>query len=320
MVIDLDSGVPGKTVLVRADMDALPYADENNPEEFVAIHACGHDAHSAVLMSAAEGIRENLKKGKVRLVFQPAEESLEGALAMIKDNVLDGVDIAVGAHIRPVQDIPFGTFCTSVNHVACATAIVTITGKQAHAARPHLGVNPIEASSQYIAAIGLIKVNPNKSWSVKPTQINSEKGATNSIPTFVKIAFDLRAEDNESLDFIINRMKTAAASLKGSFDAEATVEITQFCPASEYDAELIKQLRETIVDLYGEESVAKDCGGGGEDFHFFKHTKPEIKTVYFGIGSGAEPGLHNRNMNFDDSVLPNAANLMAEYVTRLANQ
>lgn len=118
---------------------------------------------------------------------------------MIKDGVLDGVDIVVGSHIRPVQDLPFGKYCASVNHVACATVEVRIDGKQAHAARPHLGINPIEAASQYIASVGLIKIDPNKSWSVKPTQIHSEVGATNSIPSFVKIAYDLRAQDNAAL-------------------------------------------------------------------------------------------------------------------------
>lgn len=188
LVVDIDSGVAGPTVMLRADIDALPYADPNDPERIEAIHACGHDAHAAILLAAAPEIRKNLKKGKVRLAFQPAEESLQGALAMIKDGVLDGVDIVVGSHIRPVQDLPFGKYCASVNHVACATVEVRIDGKQAHAARPHLGINPIEAASQYIASVGLIKIDPNKSWSVKPTQIHSEVGATNSIPSFVKIA------------------------------------------------------------------------------------------------------------------------------------
>lgn len=128
LVVDIDSGVAGPMVMLRADIDALPYADPNDPERIEAIHACGHDAHAAILLAAAPEIRKNLKKGKVRLAFQPAEESLQGALAMIKDGVLDGVDIVVGSHIRPVQDLPFGKYCASVNHVACATVAVTVIG------------------------------------------------------------------------------------------------------------------------------------------------------------------------------------------------
>ena len=85
LVVDIDSGVAGPTVMLRADIDALPYADPDDPERIEAIHACGHDAHAAILLAAAPEIRKNLKKGKIRLAFQPAEESLQGALAMIKD-------------------------------------------------------------------------------------------------------------------------------------------------------------------------------------------------------------------------------------------
>ena len=185
---------------------------------------------------------------------------------MIKDGVLDGVDIVVGSHIRPVQDLPFGKYCASVNHVACATVEVRIDGKQAHAARPHLGINPIEAASQYIASVGLIKIDPNKSWSVKPTQIHSEVGATNSIPSFVKIAYDLRAQVNAALEAIIGRMKLAAAGLEGSFGAKASCEVTEYCPGPEYDEALGELFKETVAGTFGKEALGANCGGGGEDF------------------------------------------------------
>lgn len=318
LVVDIDSGVPGSTIMLRADMDALPYADEKDPEKVIAIHACGHDAHSAMLLAAAPAIKEVLRKGKVRLVFQPAEESLEGAKAMIRDGVLDGVDIAVGAHIRPIQDLNFGTFCSAVNHVACATVEVMIEGKQSHAARPHLGVNPIEAASQFISTIGLIKLNPNKSWSVKPTQIHSENGATNSIPSYVKLAYDVRAQDNESLNFILDKLQKTGEAIALSFGAKVTCEKTEFCPGPEYDDNLVSLLNDVITEQFGAEALSANCGGGGEDFHFYKLAKPEIKTAYFGVGSGAEPGLHNRNMHFDDSVLPSGSRIFVELVKKLA--
>ena len=317
LVVDIDSGVAGPTVMLRADIDALPYADPNDPERIEAIHACGHDAHAAILLAAAPEIRKNLKKGKIRLAFQPAEESLQGALAMIKDGVLDGVDIVVGSHIRPVQDLPFGKYCASVNHVACATVEVRIDGKQAHAARPHLGINPIEAASQYIASVGLIKIDPNKSWSVKPTQIHSEVGATNSIPSFVKIAYDLRAQDNAALEAIIGRMKLAAAGLEGSFGAKASCEVTEYCPGPEYDEALGELFKETVAGTFGKEALGANCGGGGEDFHFYKKAKPELRVLYYGIGSGAAPGLHDRNMNFKEEILPQASQLLINLVAKI---
>ncbi len=317
VTVDIDSGLPGPTTMIRADMDALPYPDENDPEKTVAIHACGHDAHCGVLLGAAQELRNTLKKGKLRLAFQPGEESLTGAQNMIKDHVLDGVDIVVGSHIRPVQDIPFNTFCASVNHVACATAEITINGKMAHAARPHLGINPIEAASQLITAIGLIKVDPNKSWSIKPTQIHSEKGATNSIPSYVKVIFDIRAQDNEALQQILDKMKGSCRALKEIFGAEASSEIIDYCPGPEYDPELVDLMKKTIVEQFGEKALANDCGGGGEDFHFYKIANPEVRTIYFGVGSGATPGLHARDMHFDDSVLPSASQLLVEFIPKI---
>lgn len=317
LIVDISSGNEGPVVMLRADIDALPYTDPNDPKKIEAIHACGHDAHAAILLAAAPEIRSSLKKDTVRLVFQPAEESLQGALAMIKDGALEGVDIAVGSHIRPVQDLPFGKYCASVNHVACATVEVRIDGKQAHAARPHLGINPIEAASQYIASIALIKIDPNKSWSVKPTQIFSEVGATNSIPSFVRIAYDLRAQDNAALEAIIERMKLAAASLEGSFGAKASCEVTEYCPGPEYDAALNELFRETVTETIGKDALHANCGGGGEDFHFYKKAKPELRVLYYGIGSGAAPGLHDRNMNFNVEILPQASQLLVNLVNKI---
>lgn len=317
LIVDISCCNEGPVVMLRADIDALPYTDPNDPEKIEAIHACGHDAHAAILLAAAPEIRSSLKKGTVRLVFQPAEESLQGALAMIKDGALEGVDIAVGSHIRPVQDLPFGKYCASVNHVACATVEVRIDGKQAHAARPHLGINPIEAASQYIASIALIKIDPNKSWSVKPTQIFSEVGATNSIPSFVRIAYDLRAQDNAALEAIIERMKLAAASLEGSFGAKASCEVTEYCPGPEYDAALNELFRETVTETIGKDALHANCGGGGEDFHFYKKAKPELRVLYYGIGSGAAPGLHDRNMNFNVEILPQASQLLVNLVNKI---
>ena len=287
LVVDIDSGVAGPTVMLRADIDALPYADPNDPERIEAIHACGHDAHAAILLAAAPEIRKNLKKGKIRLAFQPAEEGFQGK------------------------------FCAPVKHVACATVEVRIDGKQAHAARPHLGINPIEAASQYIASVGLIKIDPNKSWSVKPTQIHSEVGATNSIPSFVKIAYDLRAQDNAALEVIIGRMKLAAAGLEGSFGAKASCEVTEYCPGPEYDEALGELFKETVAGTFGKETLGANCGGGGEDFHFYKKAKPELRVLYYGIGSGAAPGLHDRNMNFNEAILPQASQLLVNVVGKI---
>ncbi|MFR3635838.1 MAG: amidohydrolase, partial [Sutterella sp.] len=92
---------PGPTLMLRADMDALPFEIDGKP---CAIHACGHDAHTAMLLAAASELKDVVKRGTLKVLFQPAEETIEGALAMIKAGAIDDVDMIVGAHIRPVQD------------------------------------------------------------------------------------------------------------------------------------------------------------------------------------------------------------------------
>lgn len=95
---------PGPVVMLRADMDALPFKNEDGSIEYV--HACGHDSHSAMVLTAAAELVDKVKKGTLKILFQPAEETLEGALAVMKDGAIDDVDIALGLHVRPVQDIP----------------------------------------------------------------------------------------------------------------------------------------------------------------------------------------------------------------------
>ena len=125
----------GPVVLFRADMDALPYSTQDGG--VVAIHACGHDSHCAMLLAAVPQFKEIVKRGTLKVVFQPGEENLTGALAMIEAGVGDDVDIAIAGHIRATQDLAAGKLCAQINHVACTTHIVTIEGQPVHASRPH---------------------------------------------------------------------------------------------------------------------------------------------------------------------------------------
>ena len=166
----IDSGVPGPTVMLRADMDALPFEVDGKK---TAIHACGHDGHTAMLLEAASRLVGNIKKGKLKLLFQPAEETLEGANVMIKEGVLDGV---------------------AVNHTASCPCDIYIHGKSAHASRPHLGINSIYVGTAIVNAISQIQLPPNMAWSVKPTQFDANDGALNIIPASAHLGIDMRAQ------------------------------------------------------------------------------------------------------------------------------
>ena len=295
------SGNPGPVVLARADMDALPFSTEDGG--MCAIHACGHDAHTAMLLCVAERMLGKVQSGTLKLVFQPAEEIRSGALWMIEDGVLEDVDVAIGAHIRPEQDMPAGGMCSSLNHVASATVRVRFIGKVAHGARPHLGVNPIDEAMSFIAMVNSEHYDPNKSWTVKATRMQTEQGAVNSLAAWCEVMFDLRAQTNDIFYKMLENMERQAKAVAAGYGGEVEFENVDYCPAPEYDKALMELIDEAIVETVGEQRLYGACGGGGEDFHFYKEKKPQIRSAYFGIGVGAAPGLHHREMHFDPKYL-----------------
>ncbi len=306
-------GEPGPVMLLRADMDALPFTIDGKP---CVIHACGHDAHTAMLLAAASRLVGRIRRGTLKLLFQPAEETLQGAPAMLKAGVLDDVDIALGAHIRPVQDVPAGKICAGVCHTASCTSFVTVKGRGAHAARPHLGVNVIDLGCAIISSIQAIWCDPAKVWSMKATQFHADSGATNTIPSVATITYDIRTQTNEQMYELQDKMRAVVENTGRAFGGEATIAFRQFCPAAVYDEALKAEVAECICETVGADNLAKDCGGGGEDFHFFKLERPKLRAAYFGVGVGAEPGLHAPDMHFDDTKLPLGVDVFEKMVMR----
>ena len=309
------TSVLGPTVMVRCDMDALPF---KNPDgSVVAVHACGHDAHVAMQIATAAQVADSIKKGTLKFLFQPAEETLDGALSVIDAGVLDDVDMAFGMHIRPVQDMPAGSFCAAVNYTASAFIGIDIKGEACHASRPHLGVNAAEAASLVTNAICAIKLNPLAGWSCKVTQIHAASAAVNVVPDTAQMWLDARAENNALMDELIEKVRRAAEFAAQSVGATASLVLKHKpIPAPSYTPSLVRQAQEEIIRLFGRERLSEPCGGGGEDFNYFVQAKPELKNAYFGIGVGAEPGLHNRAMHFSPEYLKGGVALMSAMICR----
>lgn len=305
---------PGPVVLLRADMDALPFTIDGKD---CAIHACGHDSHCAMVLAATSRLKDKIKKGTLKILFQPSEELINGALAMIDAGVIEDVDYALGAHIRPVQDVPAGKICPAVNHTASNTLKVEVQGRSAHAARPHLGVNAIDVALAIIQGVQAQWFNPTSIWSMKATQIHADSGATNSIPPTAQITFDCRAQTNPLMKDFRERFETLVHLTAQAYGATATISEGGACPAAEYDDGFKAMVIESIVRTQGEDALAPACGGGGEDFHYYKMHKPSIKSAYFGLGVGATPGLHAADMHFDPKYLPMGVDVMVDVVERL---
>lgn len=309
-VIGIKRGTePGPVLMLRADMDALPFKNEDG--SISCVHACGHDAHCAMVLTTAAALVDKVRRGTLKILFQPAEETQEGALSVIKAGAIDDVDIALGLHVRPIQDIPTGTVCAAVRHTASTFVRIDIEGRTAHASRPHLGVNCAEAAALITNAICAIKLNPAAVWSCKVTGIHAAAAATNIIPSRGEVHLDVRAQTNELMDELLAKIKTAAECAAASIGATARISLPgAVISAAVYDEDLVQEVADTIVEVLGKDKFAKDCGGGGEDFHHFKKTRPHIKAAYFGVGAGCTPGLHARNMTFDPEQLINGVKVM----------
>ncbi len=310
---EIDSGVPGPVVMFRADMDALPFEKDGKP---VAIHACGHDGHTAMLLETASRLVGKIRKGKLKLLFQPAEETLQGANVMIKEGVLDDVDYLVGAHVRPIQDLKVGTLCPAVVHTASCPVDIYIEGKSSHASRPHLGVNVISVGTSIVDAVGQLQFNPKQVWSIKATQFEANDGALNIIPAKAHLGFDLRAQTTDLMKDMIEQFKRVVNGCCAAYGATVEFKFATLCPAANYDEEVTAELAECIKETAGADKLAPACGGGGEDFHFYKMAKPSIKNGYFGVGVGVTPGLHKMNMTFDDTLLPMGVAVFVKYALR----
>ncbi|HED2950388.1 TPA: amidohydrolase, partial [Klebsiella variicola subsp. variicola] len=198
IVAEIDSGEPGPVVALRADMDALGHIIDGRLE---ARHTCGHDGHSSVVLTAAEEILAEglVKRGKLKVLFQPAEELGTGAIALTEAGVLDDVEMLFGFHLRPLEECPMGQAVPAMYYSASATVMVDFHGKAAHAARPHLGINALDAASHAVQAVNGIHLAPSLTWSAKATRFLCDAGVTNSVPAKAHVCWDLRCEENDGM-------------------------------------------------------------------------------------------------------------------------
>lgn len=316
----LDGGQPGKTVMVRADMDALIHPIDGKD---TAVHSCGHDSHCAMVLTMAEEIATAVKSGtkfpgRLKIMFQPAEEKLTGALSMIEAGVLDDVDIALGVHLRPIQEAKMGQATPALYHGASYIVEAAVVGTTAHGARPHLGVNAIDAAAAVVNAVNAIHMNPVVPWTAKTTKLQAGGATLNAIPDRVDMAFDIRAQDNGVMEDLIKKVKSAIEAGAATVGAKATVTVKGGVPAAEYDLKLVDLTRKAIAKVLGEKAVLDPIvTPGGEDFHFFAVKKPGLRAGYFGLGCDLTPGLHNPEMKFNPAALPDGVAILQQLLKEI---
>lgn len=311
----LDSGVDGPVVGLRADMDALPFVLDGQP---FCRHACGHDAHSAMVLTAAEALaKAPPPRGKLKIIFQPAEEILTGALSVIETGAVDDLDMLFGIHLRPLQEARLGQATPALCHGASFVVDAVITGKPSHGARPHLGVNALDAAAAVVAAVNAVRLNPAEAWSVKTTGLQAGGAAANIIPDRAEMVFDLRAQTNALMDELLAKLETAVRSAAAANGAAAEVTVRGGAPAAEYAPDMVEIARESIRAVLGEGGILGPIvTPGGEDFHFYVQKHPALRPGYIGLGCDLTPGLHHPDMAFKFEALPKGVMILLESVKR----
>lgn len=314
-----ESNTDGPTLALRADMDALGHMVDG---KLCAMHTCGHDAHSAMVLAAAEELINGgfIKRGKLKIIFQPAEELGTGALAMIKGGAIDDVDMILGLHLRPKEETALHEATPALYSAASQRLKAVFHGTPAHGARPHLGINAIDAAAAAISAVNAIHLNPNESYSIKATRFLCDSGVTNAIPAEASVIWDVRSERNGTMDTLIEKAKTAIAAGAATVGATADIANYESIPAAEYTDDMISLLSEAITAVFGSAGLREPMKtAGGEDFHFFIKEKPSIKAGYFGLGCDLTPGIHHPDMQFNKSALEQGKAVLVYAAKKILN-
>jgi amidohydrolase len=322
----LEGTKPGPTVLLRFDMDALPIEEESGaPYASVnpgAMHACGHDGHIAMGLALAQIMarRQEDMAGTLKFMFQPAEEGLGGAFAMIAGGVLENPrpDVAFAMHVWNAT--PYGKIRVRTGPCMAASSVfsITVQGKGGHGAAPHQAVDPILAAAHIISALQSIvsrNMDPQDSVVVSIGQITA--GSTfNVIPDKALLKGTVRSYNEELHRQIYRRILEMATRMADAFSCKATMETVAIVAAVNNAPEPTAVVRQAAGRLIGAENVTNDRTMASEDMGYILE---EIPGCYFFIGSGnVEKGFtyphHHPKFDFDERAMVDGVAIMAETV------
>jgi amidohydrolase len=321
----IEGARPGPVVLVRADMDALPITEETGApyasQTPGMMHACGHDGHTAILLTAARLLhgRRGQLAGTIKLVFQPAEEGMGGAERMIAEGLLEDpkVDVSLGLHLWNERPLGWLGIAGGATMAGAELFKIIVRGKGGHGAVPHLAVDPILGAAQIVTALqGIVarSVAPLESAVVSVCTIHGGE-AFNVIPPQVEMTGTIRSFEPEVRTRILRRFEETVQGAAAGMGCEVGIELKRLTPAAINAPEVAAPVQEAARRLFpaAELSTHDHVTMGSEDFAFILEKVP---GCFFFVGSadperGLDASHHHPRFDFDEAALTRGAALLA---------
>ncbi len=311
IVADVCGAKSGRTIALRADMDALPIEEESDlpyrSQNTRVMHACGHDGHTTTLLGAAKVLCEHRGSfaGTVRLIFQPAEETVDGARRMCDQGVMDGVDAVIALHGWP--QIGLGQIGTRKGPMMASadTFDIVIKGRGGHAAYPHATIDPIVIGAEVVSVLQTIasrEIDPNDPVVVTITQFHAGT-AYNIIPGTARLCGTYRTLSKEIRDGIPDRIRRIAGGVCSGHGADCEFTFREGTPPVLNDSEIVDLIDRVAGAMLGVENVitVPHSSMGAEDFAEYLSHAP---GAMFRLGLGPVSPIHTPTFNFEDRALP----------------
>ena len=319
LVAEIKGAKPGPTLMIRADIDALPVAED--PSHDVAsecagvMHACGHDAHAAILAGVVQVVQEHRDElcGAVRFLFQPAEEAGpgSGAPAVIADGALEGVDAIIGEHVQ--SQMPAGKIGWKKGPMMASADIwdIVIRGKGGHGASPHRAVNPMLCAAALVPA--LTAIAPQEVSALEPVVVGigaiKAGEARNVIPDTCTMCGTVRCSDMETREAMPKRFRRIVDGIAAAWNCTADLKYEKVYPVTVNDPDVT----DWILDVARAEGledrlVEREFAMGSEDFSYYGE---KIPAAYFNLGMGTDAPHHSAEFRVDDAVVPLGVKLLS---------
>lgn len=294
-------GEGNEVIAVRADIDALWQEIDGAMK---ANHSCGHDANISMVLGALYRLKDMRLKKRIRFIFQPAEETGGGALSMIERNVLKDVTHLFGVHLRPAEELPLGKVAPAIHHGAAVFLEGKILGIDAHGARPHQGKNAVDVLMAIQQMLKNLHVDPFEAYSAKLTKVVADGGSINIIPGNASFSIDVRAQKNEVISELQERIEKGFTHIAAMFDVSIEWGWLDMTPGAKVSEDAARIAEQSIVEELGVEYLAPAVvTPGSDDFHYYTIQEPNLKAAMIGIGANLTPGLHHPKMTFDKEAL-----------------